>query len=91
MGNLGRVLLLFGVILLVGSVTLLAKNVIDINQLHAVAVANRSAGFFNPSSQVVLTAGLSLASGVLLGFAISLLARARRPARPQDAKPDRDH
>ncbi|WP_245588638.1 hypothetical protein [Deinococcus pimensis] len=83
-------LLLLGVILLVGAGTLLAKSVIDINQLHAVAITNRSSGFFNPSSQVLLTTGLSLASGILLGLALSLLARARRPVQSQDATPDRD-
>lgn len=88
MNNLKRVLLLFGVVVLVGTVALLAKNIIDINQLAAVASADRGTPFFNPGREVLLTTGLSLLSGLLLGLGLALHTR-RDPAPP--AAPRRDH
>lgn len=47
-------------------------NVIEINQLHAVAVANRSAGFNNPRNWVLIGAGLGLVAGLLLGMGLAM-------------------
>ncbi|MFC6802227.1 hypothetical protein ACFQDE_11315 [Deinococcus caeni] len=45
---LSRLALAVGLILLVAAAVLLGKDVIDINQLHAVANANRSTNFPSP-------------------------------------------
>lgn len=88
MNNLKRVLLFFGVLTLIATVFLLAKNLIDLNQLVAVASANRSTPFFNPGREVLLTGGLALVSGLLLGFGIALHTRPRgetpAPDRPRN-------
>nr|WP_246580637.1 hypothetical protein [Deinococcus aestuarii] len=85
-----RVLLFFGVVVLLGAVGLLAKNLIDLNQLVAVASANRSTGFFHPGREVLLTAGLALLSGLLLGLGIALHTRPAHEPRahpPQSNRP----
>lgn len=93
MNNLKRVLLFFGVVVLVGTVFLLAKNLIDLNQLAAVASANRSTPFFNPGREVTLTAGLALLSGLLLGLGLALHARGGppKPGTPDAATDRREH
>lgn len=78
MGNLARVLLLIGVVLVVIALGMLGKNIIDINQLHAVASANRSVPFANPARQVILAAGLTLVAGFVVGLGTTLLMRTRR-------------
>lgn len=91
MNNLKRVLLFFGVVVLLAAVALLAKNIIDLNQLAAVASANRSTPFFNPGREVLLTAGLSLLSGLLLGFGIALHTRPRGERPPGSERPRNVH
>ena len=46
--------------------------VIEVNQLHAVAVANRSAGFVNPRTWMLIGSGLGLLAGLLLGMGIAM-------------------
>lgn len=74
---LSRVALLLGVILLIAAAVLLGKDVIDINQLHAVANANRSTNFPSPLNNVLITVGLAAAGGLLAGLGL------RRPERPR--------
>ena len=75
---LSRIVTLLGLILIVVGAVLLAKDVIDINQLHAVASANRSNNFFNnPVYTVIWTAGIALVGGLLAGIGIGLMSRQR--------------
>ncbi len=53
-------------------VGVMVYDVIQINQLHAVAIANRSAGFANPRNWVMIAAALGLVAGLLLGMGIAL-------------------
>lgn len=77
---LSRLLLLVGAIVIIISAVLLGKDVIDINQLHAVANANRSTNFPSPLNNVLITYGLSLIGAFLLGLGLSLpRGRAPRP------------
>ena len=59
------------VVLLIGA-GLLFKNIIDINQLWAVANANRSTPFFNPRQEVMIMASLLVIGGFLLGLGLSM-------------------
>ncbi|WP_310583702.1 hypothetical protein [Deinococcus sp.] len=72
-----RIVALIGLILIVGAAVFLAKTVIDINQLHAVANANRSTIFFNPVYNVLWTAGIALLGGLLAGTGLGLMMRRR--------------
>jgi len=75
---LSRIVALLGLILIVVGAVLLAKDVIDINQLHAVASANRSNNFFsNPVYTVIWTAGIALVGGLLAGIGIGMMTRQR--------------
>jgi len=75
---LSRIVTLLGLILIVVGAVLLAKDVIVINQLHAVASANRSNNFFdNPVYTVIWTAGIALVGGLLAGIGIGLTSRQR--------------
>lgn len=47
-------------------------DVIQINQLHAVANANRSTEFLNPRDWVLIGAALGLLSGFLFGVALAM-------------------
>ncbi len=76
---LARIVALIGLILIVVAAVFLAKTVIDINQLHAVANANRSTTFFNPVYNVLWTAGIAALGGLLAGTGLGLMMR-RRPA-----------
>ncbi|PTA67707.1 hypothetical protein [Deinococcus arcticus] len=76
MSLLSRVALLLGVVLLIAAAVLLGKDVIDINQLHAVANANRSTNFPSPLNNVLITVALAAAGGFLAGLGL------RRPGRP---------
>ena len=72
-----RIVALIGLILIVGAAVFLAKTVIDINQLHAVANANRSTIFFNPVYNVLWTAGVALLGGLLAGTGLGLMMHRR--------------
>ena len=74
---LARIVALIGLILIVGAAVFLAKTVIDINQLHAVANANRSTIFFNPVYNVLWTAGIAMLGGLLAGTGLGLMMRRR--------------
>ncbi|MEW6420471.1 MAG: hypothetical protein AB1511_01925 [Deinococcota bacterium] len=74
---LSRIALLLGVVIILVTAFLLAKNVIDINQLHAVANANRSKDFPSPINNVLLMAGLALIGGFLTGLGLALPRRSR--------------
>lgn len=71
----GRVLAILGLVLLLVAAGMLAKNAIDINQLHAVAIANRSASFFNPVYEVATATGLGVLAGIFLGMGLILGSR----------------
>ncbi|WP_291432342.1 hypothetical protein [Deinococcus sp.] len=72
---LSRLATALGLIILVVAAILLGKDVIDINQLHAVANANRSTNFPSPLNNVLITAGLAALGGLLTGLGLSLPAR----------------
>lgn len=69
---LSRALLIIGLLVLVGGGVMLAKNAIDINQLHAVAVSMRSTGFPNPLNDVLVTGALASVGGLLTGIGIAM-------------------
>lgn len=75
-----RVLVVIGFLVLVVGGVMLAKNAIDINQLHAVANANRSTPFYSPLNDVLITASLAAGGGLLLGLGLGLW----RPAKKGD-------
>lgn len=78
-----RVLLLLGFLVVVASALLLGKDVIDINQLHAVANANRSTNFPSPLNNVLITYGLAVVGAFLLGLGLGMRGRRTRlPAAP---------
>lgn len=81
----GRVLAILGLLLLLVAAGLLAKNVIDINQLHAVAGANRSVAYPNPVNNVALNCALAVLAGVLMGLG---LAYGSRRVRRTMVEPD---
>lgn len=70
-----RVLVLLGIVVVLASALLLGKDVIDINQLHAVANANRSANFPSPLNNILITYALSLAGAFLTGLGLSMPKR----------------
>ena len=70
-----RIVVALGLVAFVAAVLLLAKSVIDINQLHAVASANRSASFPSPLNTVLLACGLAVVGGFLLGLGLSIPRR----------------
>lgn len=74
---LSRVLLLTGLIVLVVGLVFLGKNIIDINQLHAVAYANKSIEGANPNQQILLMAALTAIGGFLTGLGLSMPRGAR--------------
>ncbi|MDK2012734.1 MULTISPECIES: hypothetical protein [unclassified Deinococcus] len=79
---LSRVTLTFGVIILIAAALLLGKDVIDINQLHAVANANRSTNFPSPLNGVMITAGLAVIGGFLTGLGLGMPKRLPRTPQP---------
>ncbi|WP_188964132.1 hypothetical protein [Deinococcus aquiradiocola] len=83
MSILARIVALLGLILIVVAAVFLAKTVIDINQLHAVASANRSTNFFNPVYNVVWTAGIAALGGLLAGAGLGMTTRRRQPTLPR--------
>lgn len=67
--------LILGLVVLLVGLGFLAKNAIDIDRLHAVAVSDRSAGFYNPLQQVLLMAGLTTVGGILTGLGLGALRK----------------
>lgn len=65
-------LVVLGCVAALAFLGLMIYNVIQINQLHAVAVANRSAGFANPRNWVLIASGVGLLSGLLLGMGMAM-------------------
>lgn len=97
-----NLLLVLGSVAGIAFVALMVYDIVQINQLHAVAVANRSAGFANPRSWVMIGALLGLVAGLLLGMGIAMpnktfkarYAEARRLEAGLDAgeaAPDASH
>lgn len=76
---LSRTLIIVGLLVLVSGGVMLAKNAIDINQLHAVAVSMRSSGFPNPLNDVLITAALASVGGFLTGLGLSMPKGPRIP------------
>ena len=70
-----RIVVALGLVALVASLLRLGKAVIDINQLHAVANANRSTSFPTPLNNVLITYVLAVVGGLLLGLGITLPRR----------------
>ncbi|MDR2931195.1 MAG: hypothetical protein LBV06_09875 [Propionibacteriaceae bacterium] len=68
-------LLVLGAVLIVATIVLMVWDVIQINQVVAVANANKSnaAGFnANPRNWVLLGAGAALVGGLLLGLGLGM-------------------
>ncbi|MHA0035738.1 hypothetical protein [Deinococcus sp. PESE-13] len=72
---LSKVVVLIGLVVIVASLFYLAKNYIDINQLHAVAYANKSNEGPNPVNNVLLMTALAVAGGFLTGLGLSMPKR----------------
>ncbi|MDV6373050.1 hypothetical protein [Deinococcus arenicola] len=70
-----RIVVALGLVVFVVSLLLLGKDIIDINQLHAVSNANRSTSFPSPLNNVLITYGLAVVGGFLLGLGITLTRR----------------
>lgn len=70
-----RIVVALGLVAFVAALLLLGKDVIDINQLHAVANANRSTSFPSPLNNVLITFVLAVLGGFLLGLGVSLPRR----------------
>jgi hypothetical protein len=82
MSTLARVVVLLGLVLIVAAAVLLGKVVIDVNQLHAVASANRSNSFATPVYNVIWTAGIAVLGGLMAGLGLGLSTRRRAPTLP---------
>lgn len=67
--------LIIGLVVLLVGLGFLGKNAIDINQLHAVANANRSASFPNPLQQVLIMSVLTTVGGLLIGLGLGALRK----------------
>lgn len=65
-------LMVLGLVAAIAFIGVMVYVVIEVNQLHAVAVANRSAGFDNPRSWMLISMGLALLAGLLLGMGIAM-------------------
>ena len=76
---LSRVVVVLGVIVVLVAVFLLVKNVIDINQLHAVANANRSNDYPSRTNNMLLMTGLTLVGGFMNGLGVRLAPRKSAP------------
>jgi hypothetical protein len=73
---LARILAVLGLILLIVAAVILTKNVIDINQLHAVASANRSNNYAaSPVYTVIWMAGIGALGGLLAGLGLGMMRR----------------
>lgn len=65
-------LMVLAVVVLLCFVGVMIYNVIEINQLQAVASANRSTEFKNPRNWVLIGAALGVAGGFLLGVSLAM-------------------
>ena len=75
---LARIVALIGLILIVGAIVMLTKNVIDINQLYAVAYANKSNNYApSPVYNIIWAAGIAALGGLLAGTGLGLMMRRR--------------
>ena len=72
---LSRALFLIGLIVVIASLVYLAMNVIAINQLHAVAYANKSNEGPNPVNNLLIMAGLGIVGGFLAGLGLTMPRR----------------
>lgn len=83
MAIFARIVALLGLVLVIVAAVFLAKTVIDINQLHAVANANRSTTFFNPVYNVIWTAAAAAVGGLLTGLGVGMMTRRRTVVLPK--------
>jgi Ca2+/Na+ antiporter len=84
MSILARVIAVLGLILIVAAAIFLVKNVIDINQLYAVAYSNKSNNYpSSPVYNVIWTAGITLLGGLLAGVGLGMAMRRRQAALPK--------
>lgn len=72
---LSKLMVILGLLVTVGSLVYLGMNVIEINQLHAVAYANKSNEGPNPVNNVMLMTALAVAGGFLSGLGLSMPKR----------------
>ncbi len=72
---LSRALFLIGLIVVIASLVYLGMNVISINQLHAVAYANKSNEGPNPVNNIMIMTGLSIVGSFLAGLGLSMPKR----------------
>lgn len=77
------VMVVLGLLVVVAGGVMLGRSVMEINELHAAASANRSQGFANPLNLVLIMAGVVLGGGFLLGIGVTL-PRRRLVNRPGD-------
>ena len=80
-------LVVLGVVASLAFVGLMLYVVIQVNQLHAVAIANRSAGFANPRNWMLIAAGLGFLAGYCSEWVWHCPTRPSRPATPNCAGP----
>ncbi len=83
MAILARIIALLGLVLVIVAAVFLAKTVIDINQLHAMANANRSTTFFNPVYNVIWSAAAAAVGGLLTGLGAGMMTRRRTAVLPK--------
>ncbi|AXG99501.1 hypothetical protein [Deinococcus wulumuqiensis] len=72
---LSKLMVILGLLVTVGSLVYLGMNVIEINQLHAVAYANKSNEGPNPVNNVMLMTALAVLGGFLSGLGLSMPKR----------------
>ena len=72
---LSKLMVILGLLVTVGSLVYLGMNVIEINQLHAVAYANKSNEGPNPVNNVMLMTALAVLGGFLSGLGRSMPKR----------------
>lgn len=72
---LSRLLVLLGLLVLLIGIGFLVKGIYDVNIIHAVAISNRSASYYNPRQEIILTSALTAVGGFLMGLSISMPKR----------------
>lgn len=72
---LSKLMVILGLLVTVGSLVYLGMNVIEINQLHAVAYANKSNEGPNPVNNVMLMTALAVLGGFLSGLGLNMPKR----------------